>query len=71
MVKEDEGRDHDKEVRESETDVIWTHGETSSMIRRETNTGDGTTWEKTQQMKIKQEMNVLCQYRRDSYMDNI
>ena len=71
MLKEDAGRYHYRDVRESENELIWTHGETSSRIRQETNTGDGTTWEKTQQMKIKQEMNVLCQYRHESYMDSI
>ena len=55
------------EVQESDTEVVWTHEEMIPRIRQQTNTGDGTAWEKKR--KIKAEMYGLCQPRHESYQE--
>ena len=46
MQGETEGREHDREGQENETEVVWTSEETRPRIHRKKDSGDGTTWEK-------------------------
>ena len=40
------GREQDREVQESKTDVVWPRKEARPIIRRKKDSGDGATWEK-------------------------
>ena len=43
---ETEGREHNREVQESKTEVVWPRNEARPRTRRKKDSGDGTTWEK-------------------------
>ena len=60
--------EHHREVQKSETEVVWTHERTIPGIRRKTDTGDGTTWEKR---KTEAEMAGLCQPRHESHQQKM
>ena len=49
MIRETGDREHLREVQGSKTEVVGTREDARSGIRRKTNTGDGTTWEKEKQ----------------------
>ena len=43
---ETESREHNREVQESKTEVVWPRKEARPRIRRKEDSVDGTTWEK-------------------------
>ena len=66
---ETESREHNREVQESKTEVVWTRKETRPRIRRKKYSGDGTTWEKKKR-KTEAEMDGLCQSRHESHQND-
>ena len=66
---ETESREHNREVQESKTEVVWPRKETRPRIRRQKDSGDGTTWEKKKR-KTEAEMDGLCQSRHESHRND-
>ena len=57
--RETESREHNREVQESKTEVVWSRKEARPRICRKKDSGDGTTWE-TKKRKTEAEMDGLC-----------
>ena len=51
--------------------VVWISDETTPIVRRKTNTGDTTAWEKKKTRTTNTEIGRLCQPRDERYRDNI
>ena len=66
---ETEGREHYREVQESEIEVVWTREEMSPTIRRKKYSGVGTTMEKKKNRKTEPGMDGQCQPIHESYHD--
>ena len=62
-------REHNREVQESKTEVVWPRKETRPRIRRKKNSGDGATWEKKKR-KTEAEMDGLCQSRHENHRND-
>ena len=67
--RETEGREYQREVQESATEVVWPREETSPRIRRKKDSGDGTTLEKKVR-KTEAEMDGLGQPRHESHRND-
>ena len=66
---ETESREHNGEVQESKTEVVWPRKESRPRIRRKKDSGDCATWEKKMR-KTEAEMDGLCQPRHESHRND-
>ncbi len=66
---ETESREHNREVQESKTEVVWPRKEARPRICLKKDSGDGTTWEKKKR-KTEADMDGLCQPRHESHRND-